>query len=77
MLKTLTGLATGSMGVLFIGLYGLIALGELYWLWMSFQIGSFGMFLVGMIPPFIILAMFVGAYGLIFGLPSWVYSFFG
>jgi hypothetical protein len=77
MFKKLSELTTGALGFVFIGIYILLAVGELYWLWMSFQIGSFGMFLVGMIPPFIILAMFVGAYGLIFGLPSWVYSFFG
>lgn len=77
MFKKLSELTTGALGFSFIGLYILLGVGELYWLWMSFQIGSFGMFLVGMIPPFIIVAMFVGAYGLVFGLPTWVYSFFG
>lgn len=77
MFKALTGLATGSLGFLVIGLYGLIAVGELYWLWMSFQIGSFWMFVFGFIPPTMIVAMFVGAYGLIFGLPDWVYNLFG
>ena len=77
MFKAIATLASGSLGFLVIGLYGLIAVGELYWLWMSFQIGSFWMFVFGFIPPTMFVAMFVGAYGLIFGLPNWVYNMFG
>ncbi len=77
MLRKLSDLATGTLGFLFIGMYILFAVGELYWLWMSFQIGSFGMFVIGLIPPFMLIAMVVGAYGLVFGMPAWVYSFFG
>ncbi len=67
---------TTGLGFLGVGLYILFPLGELYWLWMSFKIGSFWMFVLGLFPVTMIPAAIVGAYGLVFGMPSWVYSWF-
>lgn len=52
-------------------------LGDLYWLWMAIQLGSFGMFVVGMFPVTAILAAPIGAWSLLFGTPSWVIALFG
>ena len=64
------------MGMIFVGLFMLLPLGELYWLWTAFQLGSFWMFALGLIPPFQLLAMPVGAYMLVFGIPDWVINWF-
>ena len=55
----------------------LLPIGELYWLWISIQIGSFWMFVFGLAGPLIIIAAPVGAYGLLFGMPQWVFNLFG
>lgn len=71
------GLFGGVLGLSVLMLYGLMAIGELYWLWMSFKIGSFWMFVFGLFPPTMLVASVVGAYGLVFELPYWVYDLFG
>mgnify|MGYP004187672591 CR=1 FL=1 len=55
----------------------MLPIGELYWLWTSIQIGSFWMFVFGLAGPLILIAAPVGAYGLLFGMPQWVFHFFG
>jgi len=55
----------------------LLMVGGLYWLWMAIQFGSFGMFVLGLIPPFYIFTGPIGAWSLIFGPPSWVVDWFG
>lgn len=55
----------------------LFVLGELYWLWTAIQIGSFWMFICGIIPPFIVVTGTVGAWSLLFGVPDWVTGLFG
>jgi hypothetical protein len=77
MFNKLAGLAGGALGVVAIGFYILFGIGGLYWLWMSIQLGSFLMFVIGIIPPFFILTSIIGGYSLIFGLPEWVYNWFG
>lgn len=67
----------GILGAAFAGFMILFFLGEMYWLWMSFKIGSFWMFFLGFTPPTMLVASVVGAYGLIFGLPQWVFQLFG
>jgi hypothetical protein len=67
--------ALGGTGAIALMLF--LSLGELYWLWMAFKIGSFWMFVIGIAPPFMVVASLVGAYGLIFELPHWVYGIFG
>lgn len=54
-----------------------ISIGGLYWLWVAIQIGSFFMFLVGIFPLFYIVTGPVGAWGLLFGMPNWVFNIFG
>ena len=67
----------GILGAAFVGLIILFSLGELYWLWMSFKIGSFWMFILGITPPTMLVTSVIGGYGLIFGLPQWVFQLFG
>ena len=51
-------------------------IGDIYWLWIAIQIGSFWMFLVGFTPLFVITGP-IGAYSLLFGVPNWVFNLFG
>ena len=66
-----------SAGGLFFVIYGLFAVGGVYWLWMAIQLGSFWMFVVGLFPLSFLVSVPVGAYSLVFGMPDWVISFFG
>jgi hypothetical protein len=63
----------GTLGIIILGL---LCVGELYWFWISFQIGSFMMFAVGFLGPVILITAPVGAWSLIFGVPQWVINFF-
>ena len=63
--------------VLSIGGIGLFsAVGAIYWIWMSIQLGSFFMFFLGIAGPVVIFTGPVGAYSLIYGIPDWVYNYF-
>ncbi|TQE98563.1 MAG: maltose ABC transporter permease [Spiribacter salinus] len=64
-------------GGFFMFIMVLLALGDLYWLWMSFQIGSFVMFVLGLFPPFFVVTAPVGAWSLVVGTPAWLYDLFG
>lgn len=70
------GIITGGIGILMFPLMLLFPLGGLYWLWMSIQLGSFAMFVLGVIPPFFIVTSALGAWSLLFGLPRWVFNIF-
>lgn len=52
-------------------------IGCLYWLWLSVQLGSFGMFVIGILPPAWIITGPVGAWSLLFGAPTWLAGVFG
>jgi ABC-type multidrug transport system permease subunit len=68
----------GGAGVIIMyGFFLLIPIGDLYWLWMSIHIGSFLMFVMGLFPLTALIVAPVGAYSLIFGVPEWVFNFFG
>lgn len=67
----------GIGGVLLAGFYLLFGLGNLYWLFLSVQLGSFWMFMLGVMPPSILVTGFTGAYSLLFEVPNWVLSAFG
>lgn len=69
-------IAFSASGLFFV-IYGLLAIGGFYWLWMAIQLGSFWMFIVGVFPLSFLVTVPVGAYSLIFGMPDWVISFFG
>ena len=75
--EKVTEMATGALGWIIMPLFFLIPIGDLYWIWMAIQFGSFGMFFVGLIPPFFFIAAPVGAWSLIFGPPDWVIRMFG
>lgn len=70
-------LFAGSIGMVCVGLFFLISLGDLYWIWMSIQLGSFMMFVAGLFPLFFIVTGPVGAWSLLFGVPDWVVNMFG
>ena len=69
----LLGLLAGGF---FAVIYIIFPIGWLYWIWMAFQLGSFSMFVAGLIPPFFLISIPVGAYSLFFGLPDWVINYF-
>ena len=46
--------------------------GWAYWMWMAIQIGSFAMFLFGLLGPLGIIAALFGIWSLVFGLPLWM-----
>lgn len=66
-----------AMGMVLFGLYSLVGIGSLYWLWMAIQLESFMMFVVGIFPLFIIITAPIGTWSLLFGIPDWVYNIFG
>ena len=50
----------------------LLVLGAFYWVWLSFQLGSTVMLLVGLYPVTILLTAPLGVFSLVFGTPSWL-----
>ena len=70
-------LSESALGLAIMGLYILSGIGSLYWLWIAIQIGSFSMFVVGIIPITIIITGPVGAWSILFGVPDWIYDIFG
>ena len=62
---------------LLIPLLTAMPLGCVYWLWMSFQVGSLLMFAAGFVPPLFVVTGPVGFYALIFGPPDWLLRLFG
>ena len=77
-MREFIGNAVGFVGgSAFMVIYVLIGIGGLYWLWIAIQIGSFGMFVVGCIPPLFLITAPVGAWSFLFGVPDWVFNFFG
>lgn len=68
------GAAAGVIIILFYLSYGI---GSVYWLWVSIQVGSFWMFLLGIAGPTIVVTGPIGAYSLIFGTPNWIFNTFG
>ena len=74
LLEGMFGAAAGFVGLLFFASY---TVGSIYWLWLSFQLGSFWMFFLGLAGPTIIFTGPVGTYSLIFGPPDWLIRTFG
>jgi len=71
------GVFGASAGIILILFYISYFVGSIYWLWMSFQLGSFWMFFIGIAGPTVIFTGPVGMYSLVFGAPDWVLSTFG
>ena len=55
----------------------IVFLGDLYWIWMAIQIGSFWMVVIALIPPGFLIAGPIGAWSFLFGQPDWVLKLFG
>lgn len=71
--KAFVGGIAGLFGLAFVVTLGL---GELYWLWMAIQFGSFWMFVLGLFPFTAMICAPVGMWSLLFGVPHWVLSWF-
>ena len=55
----------------------LMSLGALYWIWIAIKLGSFMMFVLGILGPAVLITAPVGLYMLLFGVPHWIVGFFG
>lgn len=51
------------------GLYLGGFIGWAYWIWMAFHLGSFGMFVFGILGPLAIVASGIGLWSFVFGIP--------
>ena len=65
------------MGIVMIPAFIVLGLGDIYWLWMAIQLGSFWMFVVGLLGPVAFLTGAAGAWSYFQGPPDWIYSWFG
>ena len=63
------GLFASTIGIGFM-LVG--TLGWAYWMWMAIKLGSFGMFLFGILGPFALIAGVLGLWSFLFGIPHWL-----
>ncbi len=77
MINWIKGLTEGALFYVVMALIVLLSIGNIYWLWMSIKIGSFGMFFMGIFPLFYVVTAPVGAWSILFGMPHWVYNTFG
>lgn len=64
----------GAVGLALLFAFGV---GGIYWLWMAIMMKSFFMFLLGVFPLTAMLTAPIGAWSLLFGVPNWVFGFFG
>jgi hypothetical protein len=67
--NSLAALTGNTIGLILMATF---MVGPIYWIWMAIQFGSFGMFLFGVIPPFVIIAAPLGLWSLLFGPPQWL-----
>ena len=66
----------GNAGEILATLIGILFfIGSFYFLYLSFKLGSVGMFILGIF--LIPVAGLIGAYSFIFGVPQWILSLFG
>jgi len=70
-------IADGFTGPLTMALVATMALGSLYWIWVAVKLGSFAMFVIGVLGPSVIITAPIGAYMMFFGIPNWIHSLFG
>jgi hypothetical protein len=72
--KSIMELAQSGIGLALFPLPIAVFLGWVYWLWLAIQIGSFAMFLFGLLGPLAIPAALMGLWALIFGTPHWFHA---
>tara|TARA_Y100000588_G_C13664075_1_gene673342 strand:+ start:430 stop:627 length:198 start_codon:yes stop_codon:yes gene_type:complete len=65
------------MQLLAIPLVVILGLGDLYWIWMAIQLGSFWMFVIGVMGPVAFLTGAVGVWSFFFEPPTFIYEWFG
>jgi hypothetical protein len=51
--------------------FGMLA-GWAFWMWMAIHLGSFAMFLFGLLGPFAFVASILGLWSIFFGAPAWL-----
>ena len=76
--KNLVASLTALMGgftvyALSIGIF----IGWLYWVWMAIQLGSFSMFVFGLLGPFALISSILGIWSFLFGIPGWLLHLVG
>lgn len=60
----------GAAGALAFYLFTFV--GWLYWVWTAIQLGSFVMFVLGLLGPLAFIAAIFGMWSLVFGVPIWL-----
>jgi hypothetical protein len=74
MRAVINNVLTFSGGLFAFSLYiGLFA-GWAYWMWMAIHLGSFGMFVLGLLGPGGAIAAVLGLWSFLFGIPGWLLS---
>lgn len=68
--KILYALASVVLFVIYGGIAGGLTVGWAWWMWMALHLGSFGMFLFGLVGTPV--ASVLGLWSLAFGIPHWV-----
>ena len=76
MIAKATDMIGTTAGFLLVPIFMLLPVGGLYWIWMSVQLGSFMMFVLGVLGPTVLITAPVGLYSLLFGVPAWVLNMF-
>ncbi|WP_286339398.1 hypothetical protein [Ferrimonas sp. YFM] len=59
-----------------VALYVLFPAGWLFWLWVAIKAGGFFMFFVALFPITAPFAALIGAWSLLFGMPTWAVDWF-
>lgn len=73
MIKQLFAMIGGVLGVGgAIALYGGLAIGWLWWVFIGVKLGSFMMVIVAILGPASVICSILGLWSLIFGIPLWL-----
>lgn len=69
MAGVVTGVSGSVIGIVF---FLTSTLGWGYWMWMAVHLGSFGMFVFGLLGPFAVIAGLLGLWSFALGIPTWL-----
>lgn len=73
-LKELSG---STFGLVVMTAMFVLPIGVGYWIWLSYQLQSLAMFVLGIVPPLMLISGPVGIWALFMGTPEWVVRCFG
>ena len=66
-----------ALAIISIALYVGGFVGWCWWMWVAIQVGSFGMFVFGLLGPIALVASLLGLWSLLFGMPLWLIHMIG